>query len=118
MVIRVMKGKPSCFSTQEKYDDWCEAAVVLQLVLPGNVGSFNYCKDCTPEYKAECIEKKVCDHPETFFYTSKDANGDDEITGVSYDSLFTLMSVKTWRDAKVKYCEKYLRYNKQGVLVD
>lgn len=33
----------------------------------------SYCEDCTPEYQAEMLAAKRCDHPETTFI--RDADG-------------------------------------------
>lgn len=74
---------PTCFSTNTEWRSYV-VATTLAVVGSSNTRSIDYCKDCTPKYKQQMMEKGMCSHAETVFIRSDNHAGD--LIGVSIAS--------------------------------
>lgn len=61
--------KPTCFDSQEQYDQWIELARPSNLKMTPHA----YCIDCTQEYQYEMIRARRCENPGHIFEPQKDA---------------------------------------------
>lgn len=66
-IIFARHARPACFA-QKDWDNWRAPIGGVQLRRPSS-----FCEDCTPEYQAQMLAVKRCEHPETIF--SRDADG-------------------------------------------
>lgn len=71
------KAKPPCYDTQFQWNFYRELCSYLRSARKLSP-RFNYCVDCTPEYKAEMARQGRCKFPGTTFVT----DGDGLIKGV------------------------------------
>lgn len=62
-----MESCPPCFSSDQQYDLWREAA---RACWPA--GGSGYCADCTPEYQSVMIAHHRCAHAGTRFVMDSD----------------------------------------------
>lgn len=75
--------RPPCFRDDR---EWREYVVAFMLCRNNNERQRNrvdYCRDCTPEYKAQQIAEGKCSHPETVFIRPQIST--DDVVGVSFD---------------------------------
>lgn len=75
---------PACFNSR---GEWMQYVVASNLSTVGGQSSktIDYCRDCTPKYKRECMDKGTCGHTETVFIRSDNHNGG--LIGVSIPTL-------------------------------
>ena len=55
---------PKC-TTPQNYASWKDVA---HRAIP----KYGFCEDCRPEYQAEMIKQRRCEHPETIFEEDED----------------------------------------------
>lgn len=59
--ISLPTRRPACFPSQAVWNEYSA------LARESGSASFNYCIDCTAEYKARMATKRLCKYPGTFF---------------------------------------------------
>jgi putative SOS response-associated peptidase YedK len=59
--------KPPCFDTLKQYQGWQRAAWET-----GLNARFGFCEDCTPNYKAEMLNRRRCIRPDSGFREDED----------------------------------------------
>jgi len=72
-------GHPRCFESQKLWDEWLDKAKASGLEDP----EYNFCIDCTPQYKAKSLAENVCERPSTFFLSIATDEGESEVIGIS-----------------------------------
>lgn len=76
---------PACFDNKEHYKSY-----MLLKKMSVNTMDYNFCMDCTPEFKDEMLKCGRCEHPETQFITIIRHAGrstESEVEGISCRSL-------------------------------
>lgn len=90
--------EPPCFASRQ---DWIEYVVACLIFRSSGGGRrarqrrIDYCRDCTPEFKARQMREGCCSHEETVFI--RPLKSTDDVVGVSFDK--TTRSNQAWESA-------------------
>ena len=76
---------PACFNSRAEWMQYVVATNLSSISGQTNIKAIDYCRDCTPKYKRECMSKGTCGHTETVFIHSDNHNGG--LIGVSIPTM-------------------------------
>lgn len=75
--------KPACFRTDREWREYVVAFMLCRNSKERQRNRVDYCRDCTPEFKAEQTKLGKCAHPETVFIRPQVST--EDVVGVSFD---------------------------------
>lgn len=76
---------PACFNSRTEWMQYVVATKLSSTSGLAHTKTIDYCRDCTPKYKRECVGNGKCSHVETVFIRSDNHNGG--LIGVSIPTM-------------------------------